>query len=260
MKYLIYAFLFFYLNLQANAQFFHYPFPPTKADYAKNTSAQVKICQEYMLAFGEKTLNRVVEYGAQGLPVVLYEKGTNAAGDSITIAETNYKYINGRLSVESVVNHVSEETYKIAYTYNSSGKLLKKTIIEIDPSTYTYVYDKLGKAIKAHIKVRMPDENGKPIDVSRGRYDYAYNAKGQLIQEIRYSQENEKQFVTNWAYNNKGQIVKITGYEHSELAYEEVLAYGNNGLLTKRTENKPQEATTVYLYEYCTNCKQSWMK
>lgn len=213
-----------------------------------------------MLAFGEKTLNRVLEYGTQGLPVVLHEKGTNSAGDSTTIAEISYKYANGRLNLVNVTNHLSEETYKIAYTYSSNGKLIKKTIIEIDPSTYTYVYDKLGKAIKANIKVRMPDENGKPIDVPRGRYDYAYNTKGQVIQETHYSQENEKQFITKWAYNNKGQIAKITGYAHGELTYEEVLDYGTNGLLAKRTENKPQEATTIYLYEYCTNCKQSWMK
>lgn len=255
---LTYALLFLCLN--ANAQFFHYPFPPTKADYTKNTAAQVKIGYEYMLAFGEKTLNRVLEYGVQGLPMVLYEKGINANGDSTNISETSYKYTNGRLSLESVVNHVSEETYKIAYTYNPQGKLLKKSIIEIDPSTYTYVYDKLGKAIKAIIKVRMPDENGKPVDVPRGSYHYAYNTKGQLMQETHYSQENEKQFITKWQYNAKGQIIKITGYAYGELAYEELLEYGNNGLLSKRTENKPQEATTVYLYEYCSNCKQSWMK
>lgn len=250
--------IFSCLNL--NAQFYHYPFPPTKADYAKNAAAQVKICQEYMIAFNEKTLNRTLEYGTQGLPIALYEKGTNANGDSTTIAEIGYKYANGRLTLENVNNHVSEENYKVSYTYNNQGKLLKKSIIEIDPSTYTYVYNKLGKVIKANIKVRMPDKNGKPVDVPRGWHDYTYNAKGQLVQETHYSQEKEKQFVTNWQYNIKGQIVKITGYAHGELVYEELLEYASNGLLSKRTEIKPQEAATIYLYEYCTNCKQSWMK
>lgn len=259
MKYLLTSVLTFSC-LIANAQFYHYPFPPTKADYVRNTTAQAKICHEYMIAFNEKTLNRVLEYGAQGLPVALYEKGINATGDSVTIAETSYKYANGRLTLENVNNHLSEENYKVSYTYNDNGRLLKKSIIEIDPSTYTYVYNKLGKVIKANIKVRVPDENGKPVDMPRGWYDYTYNTKGQLAQETHYSQEKEKQFVTNWQYNSKGQIVKITGFARGELVYEELLEYGSNQLLSKRTEIKPQEATTVYLYEYCTNCKQSWMK
>lgn len=259
MKYSIFTFLVF-LCLHVNAQFFYYPFPPTKADYAKNATAQVKICNEYMIAFDVKQLNRVLEYGSQGLPVVLYEKGTNNNGDSVTVSENSYKYLNGRLIMENVTNYVSEEAYKIGYTYNATGKLLKKMVVEIDPSTYTYVYDKLGRAIKATLKVRMPDENGKPVDVPRGRYDYTYNAKGQLVQQIHYSQDNEKQFTVKWEYNNKGQITKITSYAHGELVYEELLEYGSNNLLSKRTENKPQEAPTVFVYEYCTTCKQSWMK
>jgi len=258
MKYTIIPLLVF-LCLSADAQFFHYPFPPTKADYAKNAAAQVKICYEYMIVYDQKTLNRVLEYGAAGLPVVLYEKGTNTAGDSTTISENSYKYSNGRLVMESVTNYVSEEAYKIYYTYNAAGKLLKKMVVEIDPSTYTYVYDKLGRAVKATIKVRMPEETGKPVDVPRGRYDYTYNIKGQLVQQTHYSQDNEKQFTAKWEYNNKGQIVKITSYAHGELVYEELLEYGSNNLLSKRTENKPQEATTVFVYEYCTTCKQSWM-
>lgn len=260
MKYSILTSLVF-LCLQTQAQFFHYPFPPTKADYAKNIAAQVKVGYEYKLTGEEKSLNRILEYGSQGLPVVLYEKGTNHNGDSITVETRYYKYAAGRLIQADVVKHQDGDGYKIGYTYNTAGKLIKKVVVQIDPPTYTYVYDKLGRPIKATIKVRMPDENGKAIDVPHGKDEYTYNTKSQLVQATSYSQENEKQFTVKWQYNNKGQIVKVTGLNsQNELVYEELLEYGNNNLLSKRTEKKPEEETTIYVYEYCTDCKQSWMK
>lgn len=261
MKYPILTLLVF-LCLQAKAQFFHYPFPPTKADYAKNITAEVKIGYEYKLTSNEKTLNRILEYGASGLPVVLYQKGTNDNGDSVTIAESSYKYSNGKLILETVADLQEGDGYKVGYTYNSTtGKLLKKIIVQIDPPTYTYAYDKLGRAIKATVKVTMPDENGKPFDVPRGRYDYAYNTKGQLVQETHYLQDNEKQFTVKWQYNNKGQIAKITGIDpQGQLVYEQLLEYGKNSLLSKRTVNSPDEEAAIFIYEYCTTCKQSWMK
>ncbi len=259
MKYLLISFLFF-LCLNTNAQFFRCPFPPTKADYIKNATAQVKICKEYKLIDNEKLLNRVLEYGSLGLPVVLYEKGKNDNGDSITISERYYKYSDGRLVQEDVLNY-HNDSYKIGYTYNKLGKLLKKVVVEIDPPTYNYVYDKLGKIIKATVKIRMPDSNGKPVDVPNGRYDYVYNTKSQLVQEIHYSRDNVKQFTVKWQYNNKGLVTKVAGFDsQNQLVYEEWLEYGQNNLLLKRTENKPEEETAIFLYEYCTTCKQSWMK
>ncbi len=259
MKYPILYFLLF-LCLHANAQFFYYPFPPTKADYAKNVAAQVKTCNEYMISFGEKVLNRVLEYGNQGLPVVLYEKGINNNGDSTNIAENSYKYANGRLVLENILNHQGDDNYKIGYTYNTAGKLLKKVVVQIDPPTYTYVYDKLGRAVKASIVVRLPDENGKPFNKSVGHIHFMYNAKGQLVQQTDYSQNAQKEYNVKWQYNAKGQVVKIIRQAPSGWASEEILEYNANDLLATRTEKVENEEPTVYVYEYCTTCKQSWMK
>lgn len=260
MKYFIICSLIFSCHY-VNAQFYHYPFPPTKADYAKNAMAQVKICSEYKIVGSEKLLNRVLEYGDQGLPAVLYEKGSNDNGDSITTTTKYYKYANMKLILENIVSHEGDDGYKIGYTYSATDKLLKKIIVQIDPPTYTYAYDKLGRAVKATVKVTMPDENGKPFDVPRDRYDYKYDALGKLVQETHYSQENEKQFTVKWQYNNKAQIIKITGMDsQNELVYEQLLEYGKNSLLAKRIIKAPEEETTVYVYEYCSTCKQSWMK
>jgi YD repeat-containing protein len=243
------------------AQFFYYPFPPAKADYALNEKAQVKICYEYGLSGNEKSLSRTLEYGNEGLPAALYQRGTDDNGDSITVEESYYKYANGRLVQEEVLNHEGDGGYKTVYTYNAAGRLIEKVEVQADPPTYTYVYDKSGRAIKATIKVKMPDENEKLVDVPQGWEEYTYNTKGQLIQATNYTQDNEKMFIFQWQYNAKGQIIKVTGLRpEGDLAFEETLEYGKNNLLAKRTKNSPGEEPEIYVYEYCTDCTQSWKK
>lgn len=243
------------------AQFFYYPFPPAKADYALNEKAQVKICYEYILSGNEKSLSRILEYGNEGLPAALYQKGTDDNDDSTTIEETYYKYANGRLVQEEVINYEGDGGYKTVYTYNPNGRLIEKVVVQVDPPTYTYVYDKSGRATKATIKVKMPDENEKPVDVLQGWEEYTYNTKGQLAQATNYTQDNEKMFIFQWQYNAKEQIIKVTGLRpEGDLAFEETLEYNKNNLLAKRTTNKPGEEPEVYVYEYCTDCTQSWKK
>jgi YD repeat-containing protein len=260
MKKLILCFLLL-LGFGAKAQFFYHPFPPAKADYALNEKAQVKVCNEYKLTGNEKSLSKILEYGNEGLPVVLYEKNIDDNGDSITVATSYYKYTGGRLVQEEVISHEGDGGYTVGYTYNAAGQLLQQIVVQADPPTYTYVYDKSGKIIQATITAEMPDENGNPADMPQGKEAYTYNAKGQLVQATNYSQDNEKQFIHQWQYNTKGQIVKVTGLRSvGEVAYEELLEYGNNNLLSKRTLNRPGGETEIYVYEYCTDCGQSWKK
>ena len=54
MKQLI-LFILLYTTVTAQAQFFYYPFPPSKPEYALNEKAQVKICYEYKLTGNEKS-------------------------------------------------------------------------------------------------------------------------------------------------------------------------------------------------------------
>ena len=256
--------LFFLLgaNIAAQAQFFYYPFPPEKSEYILNENAKVKIGYEYRLTDNEKLLYRTLEYGNEGLPVALYESGLHYNGDSAVITTNYYKYKEERLIEDDMVFHYQDDAgYTIAYTYDDTGKLLSKIVIDIDPITYTYMYDKFGKITQADISLKMPDSNGNPIDIPNGRCTYSYNENGKLMQEIRYSKDNEKQFTYTWEYNNKGQIVKVSGTSAEEQTfYECLLEYGKNNLLSKRTANNQDEDSEVYIYEYCTDCKQSRMK
>ena len=68
-------------SLNCQAQFYYYPFPPSKTDYKLIEKAGAKICYEYKVDGDMRILTNVLEYGARGLPVVLYEKGENANGD-----------------------------------------------------------------------------------------------------------------------------------------------------------------------------------
>lgn len=259
MKYLVFL-CFCLVTFTVKAQFFYWPFPPTKADYVLNETAKVKICNEYRFISSEKQLTRILEYGAAGLPVVLYRKDINENGEAVNVSETSYKYLNMRLV--QTTSKEEEDGYKVVYDYDITGKLLRKTVIHIDPPTYTYVHDKSGKPIKATIKVTMPDEQGKAVELPQGRYNYEYDARGRLVRETNFSQHDEKLFSVKWEYNNKNQVVKVIGLDADDQPmYEQVLEYGKNGLLAKRTENRPdEEDSIIFMYEYCTDCRQSWMR
>lgn len=261
MKQLKLFFLMLSGTIALQAQFFYYPFPPSKQDYVRNEKAKVKICNEYQLTGSEKSLSRTLEYGNEGFPAALYETGLRYDGNTDTIITGDYyKYKDEKLTEDNMVYHYQGDTgYKIVYDYDTSGKLLSEIIVDIDPAAYIYKYDKSGKIIRADISVRMPDNDGNPVDIPNGRNEYSYNRKGLLIQETQYTKDNEKQFIVKWEYNSKGQIIKVSGISaENQSAYEELLEYGENGLLSKRTMNKPDEETEIYVYEYCTDCKQSW--
>ena len=62
-------------SLNCQAQFYDYPFPPSKTEYKLIEKSGVKICYEYKVEGEIRVLTNVLEYGARGLPAVLYEKG-----------------------------------------------------------------------------------------------------------------------------------------------------------------------------------------
>lgn len=262
MKQLI-LFILLYTTVTAQAQFFYYPFPPSKPEYALNEKAQVKICYEYKLTGNEKSLSRRLEYGNGGLPTALYETGLRYNGDTGTVITGSYcKYRDGKLTENNTVYHYQGDAgYTIAYTYDASGRLLSKMVTGTDPAIYTYVYDKPGKIARTDISLKMPDSNGNTKAIPDGRCEYSYDAKGRLVQETRYTKDDEKQFTYQWEYNSKGQIIKVIGTSaEDQVFYECRMEYGKNNLLSKRTESSADEETGIYVYEYCTYCTQSRMK
>lgn len=244
------------------AQFFYYPFPLSKPEYALNEKAQIKFCYEYKLTGNEKALSRKLEYGNGGLPTALYETGMRYNGDTGTvITGSYYKYKNGKLIENNIVYHYqSDSGYTIVYTYDDLGRLFSKMVTDTDTAVYTYMYDKPGKIIRANISLETPDSKANTKALPDGRCEYSYNAKGLLIQETRYTIDDEKQFTYQWEYNSEGQIIKVTGTPAEEqFFYECRMEYGKNNLLSKRTENIPDEETGIYVYEYSTDCRQSPM-
>ncbi|MCB0708413.1 MAG: hypothetical protein KDC15_03360 [Chitinophagaceae bacterium] len=244
------------------AQFFYYPIPPAMADYTPNKKAHVKKCYEYKLRGNEKALSRMLEYGNGGLPTALYETGLRYNGDTGTvITGSNNKYKDGKLIENNMVYHYqSDAGYTIVYTYDDSGRLYGKMVTDTDTAIYTYVYDKSGKIIRAEISLKTPDSKANTKALPDGRCEYSYNAKDMLVQETSYTKDDEKQFTYQWEYNSEGQIIKVTGTSAEEqVFYECLMEYGKNNLLSKRTENIPGEETGIYVYEYCTDCRQSLM-
>lgn len=259
--------------ISVNAQWIPQRTPMQKKNFSTIAAKKYTMAFEYELADGQKVLTGVAEFGAQGLPAALYEKGTNDNGDSITTAETIYKFDgNGRLIKESHSDFVEgSEWYKV-YTYSKNDKLVKSNSIHIDPTTTTYTYDAAGKLIKSHTTVRMPavDKNGeatgKAVDVPNERKIFAYDKAGRLKEEVIYYLMNEEgakkwSYKTQWTFNGKNQLIKLEHINSDNKVYNtETYEYTGDGLLVKKTAQLDDEPLKTFVYEYCGTCKQSWMK
>lgn len=272
MRTIIYS-LLLAVALQANAQFYYFPFPQTKNHFKKVEAAGITVCYEYKLENGEKTLLSVLEYGAKGLPVVWLEKGANENGDSITISETTYKY-NKDISIESITidNHDDDFAETSYYSYDAKGRLIKKEVASIDPPTYKYSYNTKGQLIKAKVTVRMPayDINGDPtnksFDKPQSSIEYRYDAKNRLKEEWQFFAEGGLGLKTPdrkivWQYDSKNNITLVRFLDNEGNTSSVVnLEYNEWGLLKKKSQATADGSTEVSVYEYCTTCKQSWMQ
>lgn len=271
-KYLIYALML--LSIKATAQFYYYPLPPGKEDYKRNELAGVKICYEYKLESGEKLLNSILEYGSRGLPAVLFEKGIDENGDSITISEIAYKY-NTNLTLNAVTTDDFESGSRstAVYTYDKNGRLIKKEIASIDPPTYTYKYNPKGQLAEVNISVEIPsyDDEGNPTGKSfqkpQTKLVYKYNAQNRIAEELYFLADENNSFSKTanarirWKYNPQNLATEITAFDSEEAVTLLVnLEYNKSGLLSKQVRKMPGEDEEIYIYEYCKDCKQSWMQ
>lgn len=268
---LAFSFAIFFTN--AKAQWVPQPKPLHKKDFTTIAAKKYTMAFEYKLEDGANRLASVVEYDAQGLPAALYIKGTNDNGDSATIEETIYKFDGiGRLIKESNSDIEEGESWDKVYYYSKNDRLIKTASIHIDPATTTYTYDGKGKVIKTYTTVRMAavDEAGnataKTIDVPNERKTFTYDKAGRLTEETVYYLRNEDgdkkwSYKTRRTYNAKNQLVKFERINEEGAVYTtETYEYNADGLLTKRTEKRDDEPLETFVYEYCTNCKQSWLQ
>jgi len=257
------------LSIRAIAQFPYHPLPWKQSDFKTIKQKGYTVLKVYAVSGEEKNLATIIEYGSDGLMATQMEKGTNDAGDSITTSETSYRYDGkGRLSGETTADKEYGESLT-AYTYDATGKLVKKEIATIDPPTYKYKYNAAGKLSEVFVTQKMAkyeedgEWKGKTFERPSNHYVYKYDAKGRLSEEWDFqngSKEKTPDYKITWTYNNKGQVIKVrrTNSEGTEM-YVQTYEYNAEGLVSKSTRDDGIE-TITYTYEYCKGCKQSWME
>ncbi len=212
-----------------------------------------------------------MEYGKDGLIAAVYDKGVNENGDSVNMNETYYKFDGKGRLIRKVSKDPDNGESTTAYTYDATGKLVKKQTATIDPPTYKYKYDAKGRLAEVYVTQRMPqyeadgEWKGKTVEVPSDRYVYKYDVKGRLSEEWDFVLRSEDKpsvpsYKIIWAYNDLGQVIKVTrvNEEGMEMSREH-FAYDTNGQIAKVVFNNGDE-DRVYLYDYCKGCKQSWMK
>lgn len=253
------------------AQYIPFPLTPEKSTYIVNEKAEIKTSSQFLLQNDKKILIGKVEYGSKGLPIVFYEYDETAEESEKPNYTTYYKYnAQGYLSAEDVV--VSDgDNYKTYYTYNKEGRLIRKESVEIDPPTTQYVYDKKGKLISASVSKKMPSYNkegeftGKSFEQPDGRYEYESNLAGQIIEEKYYRAISETpkipNYINTYIYNKTGLLTKFTFFDtDSKTTFTRNFIYNDKGLLIKSTAINDQGGQMIYIYEYCNDCKQSWIE
>lgn len=257
------------------AQTWYYPLPEGKTDFKRNEMAGITMRYTYLLDGENKSLVNVLEYGNKGLPAVMYEKGIDENGDSVIIGEKNYKY-NDNLAIEKVTasSHYDEGDNSItAFTYDAKGRLIKKEIATIDPPVYHYKYDAKGRLSSVVYNNIMPETDeegeytGKTFERPVALYTYEYDEKNRLITEFTFDPDSkqakdELRYKTEWKYDARNRVSRIeetdTGGDSPIIITK--LEYNKQGLLSRLTRSIPTGEEEVYVFEYCTTCKQSWMQ
>ncbi|HMU46330.1 MAG TPA: hypothetical protein PKC72_08185, partial [Chitinophagaceae bacterium] len=264
--------LFLVFFIQASAQFYYYPLPRSNKDYKRFETTGIKICYEYKISDGEKYLASILEYGSKGLPAVWYEKGTDDNGDSVTLSETTFKY-NPDLTLQSTTTDDAESGSSTThYTYNKNRQLIKKEYASIDPPTYTYKYNTNGQLAEIKVSIKIPDYDedgnatGKSFNRPQSKMTYKYDKLNRIIEEWYYlAGENgdfsqNPDYKTKWSYNSESLVSRIEQADsEGYIISSTILEYNQSGLLISLLKKSGDE-TEQYKYEYCTDCKQSWMK
>ena len=261
------------LALYGRAQFIYNPLPVKGSDFKKIGALGYTRCSVYKTTDDAKILTQVAEYGAQGYLAIVFERGVNEAGDSINVREEDYKYgPGGRLDGITFTDKETGETdAPSAYTYDAKGRLIKRIVAVVDPPTYRYKYDAKGRLAEVNETQTLPAVDsagtftGKGFESPSRRYTYHYDAKGQLAEEWEYNLRSEDKAKPEhkliWTYSPQGQIVRLThaGQSPSTDTVITTYTYNEDGLLASSVVNDNGEQT-IYSYEWCKGCKQSWMQ
>lgn len=270
MRNLITVLCFLSLKAFVCAQFIYNPFPFKQSDFEKINQHKYTKCLVYKLEGEEKYLQKVAEYGNQGLLADLYEIGFDENGDSVKISEAVYKYDEKGRLIQISETSMDNDDYLAVFTYNKKGKLIKKQALVIDPPTYSYNYDKKGRVTEAMITQLFPalDEDGnwteKTVEVLTYKYKFTYNDLGQLIGQSVYRVSNENEEFESkhvWEYDQQGRVVAYSLENSEKMALSKLkYEYNEEGLLSRSVFSDDFEAPEeVLVYEYNHEI-QSWMK
>ena len=110
------------------------------------------------------------------------------------------------------------------------------------------------------------EPTGKTFERPMDKYHYKYDSKNRLIEEWHFFSDDGSSttipsYKKKWSYNNKNQIIAISLIDiDGEVLFTQQMEYNEKGLLSRIVTNKQDDGKVEYQYEYCTDCKQSWMQ
>lgn len=144
---------------------------------------------------------------------VVVEQYKSGDLDQTLVYRSNRK---GQL-IEYISTDAKNRTFRTAYTYEPSGRLLSKQIFEPDGlpgGSETWAYDERGNCTE-----KVEYDLGTTV---RRRTTSKYNTKNQLIEESHFLQSNTLLYKLQFAYDKKGRCVRQdrVGRTGKPLGYE----------------------------------------
>ena len=141
---------------------------------------------------------------------------------------------------------VTENTY----TYDAHGRIIQeKSSSDNYLRIVTYTYDTAGRLTRKHIATEDTYQGNARLDEST--YTYAYDTKGNLIEEKRVSvySNGSEEITTTYRYNEANQTTLKKTVFASGSWNEETTEYRTDGTLYKVTERN-SSSDKVYVDEY----------
>ena len=176
------------------------------------------------------SLQYTLEYTYDANNLLIKKAKTN--GKNVTHTATYIYDAQGKVIEESI----GSDIYR--YTYNESGKLLKKTLEDTTLDEYTY--DVNGNLIK-HTFIYSPTSSNFNV------YEYTYDADGKLIREV-HTEGNKAPIIYDYTYDADGNLIYKTQAKGNTIYC--TYTYDINGNVIKHTVLDGEEQTQILEYTY----------
>ncbi|MBI4947360.1 MAG: hypothetical protein HY840_13290 [Bacteroidetes bacterium] len=167
------------------------------------------------------------------------------ASDSSLLGKATRSY-DEKNNLKELIYFLPDGTieYKYTYLYNSEGKMTEMNVYwpDVLSAVHTYIYDGKKKSEDAEYSAERK---------LLGKWNYKYDAHGNLLEAIRSDSDSGKNKKITYLYNTINQVIRQTTYSGEALQNTQSFAYNKKYFLSVKNEfSSDGKITARYRYQY----------